>query len=147
MLSSIILLRKSFLFNFNTENLFCRYVKLLKKFSKYCIIFTVLYDCLLLVPSRNSNPAEVYQAVINSPYCLIEICEYPAITIALAGDVDGDGVLTASDARLALRASVGLESYYPGSYEFEAANTDNSGSVTAADARAILRAAVGISKL
>ena len=60
------------------------------------------------------------------------------------GDVDGDGEITAADARLALRRAVDLEDYAPGSAEFLACDVDKDGDVTAADARLILRAAVDL---
>ncbi|MBQ9507031.1 MAG: hypothetical protein IJR51_07725 [Clostridia bacterium] len=59
------------------------------------------------------------------------------------GDIDGKDGITAADARLALRASVGLENYAKGSREFLAADVDLSETITAADARLILRRAVG----
>lgn len=58
------------------------------------------------------------------------------------GDVTGDGVLSAMDARLALRGSVGL-THLTGK-PFTAADADKNGKLTAADARLILRAAVGL---
>ena len=61
------------------------------------------------------------------------------------GDVDGDGSVTASDARLALRVSVGLETYGSADSVYQAADVDRDGTVTAADARIILRLAVGLS--
>ena len=63
------------------------------------------------------------------------------------GDVSGDGLVTAEDARLALRAAVGLENYEKGSAEFLAADATKDGAITAEDARLILRAAVGLDKL
>ncbi len=60
----------------------------------------------------------------------------------LPGDIDNNGKLTAADARLALRASVGLENFPAGSRNFTMADVDHSGSITAADARLILRAVV-----
>ncbi len=63
---------------------------------------------------------------------------------SLPGDVDGDGKLSAADARLALRKSVGLEDYKDGSDEFIACDVDFDGKVSAADARLILRASVGL---
>ena len=60
------------------------------------------------------------------------------------GDPDGDLQVTAYDARLALRRSVGLETFAPGTPQFTACDADGNGSVTAADARSILRAAVGL---
>ncbi len=58
------------------------------------------------------------------------------------GDVDRDWILTAADARLALRASVGL--WTPFIWEqFNAADVNGDLHITAEDARAILRLAVG----
>ena len=62
----------------------------------------------------------------------------------LLGDVDFDGVITAADARLALRRAVELETYAPGSRAFFACDADRDNAVTAADARRILRAAVDL---
>lgn len=70
--------------------------------------------------------------------------ETPAFT---PGDVNGDGKVTAADARLALRRAVSLETYEPGSVKFLACDVDGNGKVTAADARKILRAAVGLETL
>ncbi len=61
------------------------------------------------------------------------------------GDIDCDGRITAADARLALRASVGLEKFSEA--QTLAADVDNNKSVTAADARTILRVSVGLEKL
>lgn len=59
-----------------------------------------------------------------------------------AGDVNSDGNVTAADARLALRISVGLENV---SKETKLlADVDGNGTVTAADARLILRYSVGL---
>ncbi len=60
------------------------------------------------------------------------------------GDVDGDGEISAADARLALRRSVGLETYEEGTAEYIACDVDGDGDVTAADARLILRGSVGL---
>ncbi len=56
------------------------------------------------------------------------------------GDVDGDGIVSSSDARLALRAAVKLESF--AKPETLAADADKDNSVTTSDARKILRVAV-----
>ena len=58
------------------------------------------------------------------------------------GDVDGDGDLTAADARLTLRAAVGLEVLDP--MQRTRADADSDRYISAADARLILRAAVGL---
>ncbi len=66
------------------------------------------------------------------------------VTVNL-GDVDGDGKISAADARLALRASVGLENL--SDLQEEAADIDSDKKISAADARMILRASVGLEKL
>ena len=64
----------------------------------------------------------------------------------LNGDIDRDGHVTAFDARLALRASVGL--WTPFIYEqFYAADVNDDMKITAEDARRILRAVVGLDTL
>lgn len=65
--------------------------------------------------------------------------------IPLLGDADGDGQVTSADARLVLRASVGLET--PDMLRRILYDADTDGSITAADARLILRASVGLEKL
>ena len=64
--------------------------------------------------------------------------------IICLGDVSGDGSVTAQDARLTLRASVGLEDYATDSAEYLAANVLSNDGIAAADAREILRASVGL---
>ncbi len=63
------------------------------------------------------------------------------------GDVSGDGVVGPEDARLALRASVGLYSIRKNTPAFSAADVNNDGAIKADDARKILRASVGLEKL
>ena len=60
----------------------------------------------------------------------------------ILGDVDMNGEVKAADARLALRASVGLETL--SATQQKAADVDKSGEIKAADARLILRASVGL---
>ena len=54
------------------------------------------------------------------------------------GDVNGDGKITAADARLCLRVSAGLESILSLTHS-DAADIDLNGKLTASDARSILR--------
>ena len=56
----------------------------------------------------------------------------------IRGDTDGDGKITAADARLVLRAAVGLEELTP-----EKADMNGDGKINAEDARIILRKSVG----
>ncbi len=78
---------------------------------------------------------------------LLALCVTAALPLwaaaAMRGDVDRNGDVTAADARLALRAAVGLEKdIKAGTEAFAAADVDGDGVVTAADARTILRIAV-----
>lgn len=61
------------------------------------------------------------------------------------GDVDGNGTITAADARLALRASVGIEKLSV--KQIIAADIDRKSGITASDARLILRASVDLENL
>ena len=63
-----------------------------------------------------------------------------SVTISVAGDVDGNGEINVSDARLALRAAVKLDTL-TGAF-FTSADVDFSGDISVSDARLILRAAV-----
>lgn len=63
-------------------------------------------------------------------------------TVVVPGDVDGDACIKAADARLALRASVGLESL--SDWSGAAANVDGKDTIKSADARKILRASVAL---
>ena len=65
----------------------------------------------------------------------------------MLGDVDGDGEITASDARLALRASVKLEQYEEGSREFIAGDANRNGVIESEDARRILRVSVKLESM
>lgn len=62
----------------------------------------------------------------------------------LRGDTDLNGKVEAADARLALRASVMLEDYEPGSPNFVAADWNQNGTIESGDARSILRRSVGL---
>lgn len=61
------------------------------------------------------------------------------------GDVDGDGAVTAADARQTLRAAVGLTKL--AGMTFFAGDTDRDEQITANDARLTLRASVGLENL
>lgn len=63
---------------------------------------------------------------------------------ACCGDVDRDYRVTAEDARLTLRAAVGLEPPESGSRAFCCADYDCDGVITPADARSVLRTAVSL---
>lgn len=61
------------------------------------------------------------------------------------GDVDGNGIVESSDARITLRASVGLEKL-EGTVSFIRADYDGNGIISSSDARMILRTSVGLEK-
>lgn len=58
------------------------------------------------------------------------------------GDADGDGEITAADARLILRASAGIEKLQ--GQNLSNADADGDGEITAADARKVLRESAGL---
>lgn len=62
--------------------------------------------------------------------------------IIVFNDLNGDGMVTAADARITLRASASLEDI--DILQFFAADVDSNQKITAADARAILRIAAGL---
>ena len=68
-----------------------------------------------------------------------------ANTPVLGGDLDDSGRVTTADARIALRAAIGLERL--DERRTHLADADGSGSVDTKDARLILRAAIGLENL
>ncbi len=60
----------------------------------------------------------------------------------MIGDVDGNGKITAADARSTLRVAARIEVF--SDEQIAVADVDNSGDITASDARAILRVAAGL---
>ena len=93
----------------------------------------------------NALTAEQKALVANDSVLAAAEAKYAKLKAALDilfGDVDRDGSVTSSDARLALRAAVGLENYEKDSYAFLAGDVDFDGTVPAGDARMVLRAAV-----
>ena len=72
--------------------------------------------------------------------CAVGLCCLPCFACAAAvGDADGAGRVTAGDARLVLRAGVGLEEA-----DLACMDADADGKLSAADARLVLRYAVGL---
>ncbi len=104
---------------------------------------TKMSSCLLetgFVDSDTDNAlfdgyfAEMALSIAKS---LMENVGLDFVIPVIKGDVDGDGKVTAADARLILRASVGLEEV-----SLEAGDMDGDGKITASDARESLRKAV-----
>ncbi len=94
------------------------------------------------MPSYIENGMIWFETTHFSAYAVVDESEELLYTI---GDINNDGKITAADARLALRASVGLEKF--NETEALAADIDKNKKITAADARMILRASVGLEKL
>lgn len=88
---------------------------------------------------------KLFFAVLTAVVCLFTFALLANAVVL--GDIDGDGVRKSADARLALRASVKLESFVPGSPQFTAADADGNGVIEASDARTILRASVSLDPL
>lgn len=86
-----------------------------------------------------TNLAGTYIKKVAAPVFLKETSP---VQQELIGDIDGNGKITAADARLALRIAAGLETVSPQVYVLADINRD--GRVTAADARTILRTAAGL---
>ena len=82
--------------------------------------------------------------LILSLIMLFSVAQVTSMAL-IPGDVDGNGKTEATDARLALRAAVGLDELSED--EKIAADVDHNKTVDATDARLILRAAVGLEKL
>ena len=66
----------------------------------------------------------------------------PVSSASVRGDVDSDGKITATDARIILRAGIGLEKL--SDEQKTNADADYNGKITATDARKILRLSIGI---
>ncbi len=79
------------------------------------------------------------QALYTCSVCKYSVYGYPK------GDMNSDGELTASDARMILRASVGLDTL--NEQQTALADVDWDNELDAADARLVLRASVGLEKV
>lgn len=88
------------------------------------------------------NGKEISSDSLVGTGCIIIVSDDVQYTVLLSSDVDGNGKVTAADARLALRASANLDKL-EGVYA-EASDYDGNGNITAADARMILRKSAGL---
>ena len=84
-------------------------------------------------------------SIILTAVLLISTLLVSAVSALTSGDIDGNGKITATDARKVLRASVNLETLT--AEEEKAGDVDGKPGISAADARLILRAAVGLETL
>ena len=104
---------------------------------------TNMHSCLLevgFISSNKDNKAfdthlnDIAKAIVIST---MSVCGVDYVEPVKKGDVNGDGKITADDARKALRASARLENL--NEKEKSAADINRDGKVTADDARTILR--------
>ncbi|MBQ7639103.1 MAG: dockerin type I repeat-containing protein [Clostridia bacterium] len=89
---------------------------------------------------RKSRFISVFLAVL-----LLALCASPVYAAAPLGDLNGDGSVTAEDARMILRVAVKLEAL--SATNQPRADLDGDSVITAADARAALRIAVKLDTL
>lgn len=104
--------------------------------------------CKLYYVSPEGNMSELeWLSNEKNLYC---VTDYTGLFVVaedkpyLQGDISGDGEITASDARLALRASAKLQELTQ--EQTEAGDMDFDGKITASDARTILRISAGLEK-
>lgn len=102
---------------------------------------------LILTNTTEQTTTITNFTTVYSGTTLISEHEITTVPIAneVSGDLDGDSDISAADARLTLRAAVGLDKLTDALVK--AADVDSDGMVTSADARLILRAAIGLEKL
>ena len=106
--------------------------------------YTKMHSCLLEVGFiDNTKDNAVFDTMFSDmalsiAKALLNNAGLGYVPPVIKGDADGDGKITAEDARLILRASVGLRKI-----EEERADLDGDGKITAGDAREALKRAVG----
>ncbi|MDR1616397.1 MAG: hypothetical protein LBR98_05235 [Syntrophomonadaceae bacterium] len=95
----------------------------------------------IMLKDKNGNEIKAGELVgTGATLSSLDVAGKPAgdvFTVLIQGDIDGNGKVTASDARTALRASARLETL--GGVFYDAANVLNDNILTAAAARKILR--------
>lgn len=106
--------------------------------------YTKMHSCLLEVGFiDNTKDNTVFDTMFSEIALAIAkaVMENTGLAFTppvIKGDVDGDGKVTASDARLILRAAVGLEEI-----STETGDLDGDGKITASDSREALRISTG----
>ncbi len=109
-------------------------------------LMTVDKEIIWQTAAKNVDASSVYDEGVlyytKDGYVYIVSVTSENVPDNIKGDIDGDGAITSSDARLTLRAAVGLENLTEETRKL--IDVDKNGTVTASDARLILRAAVGL---
>lgn len=109
--------------------------------TSYSIVGSYKDDTILKATKLSDN----WVFVNNKGWCSLNyLKEYieEKKSDPVPGDIDGDGKVTSADARLAMRASVNLETLTD--EQKKNADVDGDGKVTSADARTIMRKSVGL---
>lgn len=112
------------------------------KYPSMLKVFKIEAGELVAVSSQIVSPfsdGKKYIKFTSNSLGSFTVAEYFEIT---KGDADGDGRISVSDARLALRAAAELETLHPA--QLLAADLDKSGTVSITEARKILRVAVNL---
>ena len=104
------------------------------KMQKKTLMKIILLGCLIVAVFAVS-------LLFSGSDALTQNVQAAETEVRYHGDVDDDGEVTAADARLALRAAIGLTKLT--GPQALAADMDGDGKVTTKDARAILKASIG----
>lgn len=98
-----------------------------------------------LIPTMSSDGLHLYGTFYNAYWLKYVMMETGLMGLSILGDADRNGTVQAADARIALRATVGLT---PLTIPLNnTCDTDADGELTAADARNILRISVGLQEI
>lgn len=118
-------------------------MKKIKKLSCLVLSLTIAVLCTVSVMAEDNLPAtgliwDTWESYLEN---MNENTLY-ALTTQRKGDINGDGTITAADARLCLRAAAQLEELTEP--QIDAADVNNKSGITSADARKILRISAGL---
>ena len=108
-------------------------------------------DCYLVLADEGKNVSISVRAIELEEGSDLEDLEDlvkadgAVLTLVIPGDIDSDGQISASDARLVLRRAVSLENF--SNWQEAAGLVNDAKTITAAEARLVLRAAVGLEVL
>ena len=121
-----------------------------KALENYKALFGSLYEDIKLIDAATKDSGFSWDAMAasdagaNGGESFVDYSVEKGNGGFIPGDIDGDGKVTAADARLAMRAAVDLEKL--SATQIKRGDTDGDGKVTMADARQILRWAIGLDK-
>ncbi|MBQ8209148.1 MAG: protease inhibitor I42 family protein [Clostridia bacterium] len=118
-------------------------MKKIKKLSCLVLSLTIAVLCAVPVMAEDNLPStgliwDTWESYLEN----MNINTLYALTTQRKGDINGDGTITAADARLCLRAAAQLEELTEP--QIDAADVNNKSGITSADARKILRISAGL---